>query len=255
MTRQDRPQAEILQIVKGAKNAKGSKSLKGINGAGKIKTAGGSGNLTGDTRLRRLVFLWTLGIIFVDQLSKYYIVANVPLNDFHNPYFSMWNGYLNIIHVRNPAIAFSIGSGLPTILKTILFKFLPLIVLLYITYIVAKDRYLHKTQRVCLAVIIGGGVGNMIDRFFRPLGVVDFVDTDFINIDIDWAIFRYSMYRWPTYNVADASVLVGMIILVVYTMFFISKQERAFLLDHVGQVRPESQKSQDQNAQKNARKK
>ncbi len=181
------------------------------------------------------VFLWTFGVIVFDQLSKLYIVANVALNDFHNPHFSMWNGYLNIIHVRNTAIAFSIGSGLSASLKVVLFKFLPLIILAYISYIILVDKYLHKIQRSCLALIVGGGIGNMIDRIFRPEGVVDFVDTDFWDINIDWGFLQYRLYRWPTYNVADASVLVGMTILVIYTLFFISKEERDFLLHHVGQ--------------------
>lgn len=175
---------------------------------------------------RWLVFLWTLIIIAADQLSKWYIVANVPLNDFSNPHFTMWNGYLNIIHVRNTAIAFSIGSNLPDIWKAVLFKGLPMLVLLYIAYIVLFDAYMHKVQRHCLAIIVGGGIGNMLDRIFRPLGVVDFVDTDFWNIDIDWGVFRYSLYRWPTYNIADASVLIGLSCLLIYTFFFISKEER-----------------------------
>ncbi len=181
-----------------------------------------------------LVFLWTLAIIVVDQLSKWFIVANVPLNDFHTPYFSMWSGYLNIIHVRNPAIAFSIGSGLPDALKAVLFKFFPLIILLYISYIVFVDQYLYRLQRTCLALIIGGGMGNMADRLFRSGGVVDFVDTDFWDIDIEWGSLHYSMHRWPTYNVADASILVGMIILIIYTLFFLSKEDRIFQLNNIG---------------------
>ena len=183
------------------------------------------------------VFLWTVAIILLDQLSKLYIVYHVPLNDFANPHFTLWNGYLNIIHVRNTAIAFSIGSGLADSVKLVLFKLFPLLILFYIAYIVAKDEFLHKVQRICLATIVGGGLGNMIDRFFRPLGVVDFVDTDFWDIDIDWGFFQYRMYRWPTYNVADASVLVSMTILVIYTWFFISKQERLNILSHVGSKR------------------
>ncbi|MEM9424875.1 MAG: signal peptidase II, partial [Spirochaetota bacterium] len=66
------------------------------------------------------IFFWTLGVVILDQLSKFYIAYNVPLNDFYNPHFTMWNGYLNIIHVRNTAIAFSIGSGLSAGLKTLL---------------------------------------------------------------------------------------------------------------------------------------
>jgi signal peptidase II len=51
-----------------------------------------------------------------------------------------------------------------------------------------------------VAGIIGGGVGNLIDRVFRPEGVVDFIDVRFFGL--------FGLDRWPTFNVADSSVVV-----------------------------------------------
>ena len=58
-----------------------------------------------------------------------------------------------------------------------------------------------------MAGIIGGGFGNLIDRIFRPAGVVDFIDVRFYGI--------FGLERWPTFNVADASVVVAGILLIV----------------------------------------
>ena len=55
--------------------------------------------------------------------------------------------------------------------------------------------------------IVGGGLGNLIDRFFRPAGVVDFIDVKFYGL--------FGLDRWPTFNVADAAVVVCGILMVV----------------------------------------
>ena len=55
--------------------------------------------------------------------------------------------------------------------------------------------------------IIGGGLGNLIDRFFRKEGVVDFIDVKFYGL--------FGLERWPTFNVADSAVVVFGLILVI----------------------------------------
>ena len=55
--------------------------------------------------------------------------------------------------------------------------------------------------------IIGGGIGNLIDRIFRAEGVVDFIDVKFYGL--------FGMERWPTFNVADSAVVVCGILLIV----------------------------------------
>ena len=55
--------------------------------------------------------------------------------------------------------------------------------------------------------IVGGGFGNLIDRCFRTEGVVDFIDVKFYGI--------FGMERWPTFNIADAAVVVCGILLII----------------------------------------
>ena len=74
-----------------------------------------------------------------------------------------------------------------------------------------------KLQRWAVCGILGGGIGNLIDRFFRPEGVVDFVDCYFFGL--------FGMERWPTFNFADAAVVVCGIIFVI-TFVFQVKSDR-----------------------------
>ena len=62
-------------------------------------------------------------------------------------------------------------------------------------------------QRWAICGIVGGGIGNLIDRFFRAEGVVDFIDVKFYGL--------FGFERWPTFNIADASVVVCGVLLVL----------------------------------------
>jgi signal peptidase II len=59
--------------------------------------------------------------------------------------------------------------------------------------------------------ILGGGLGNLADRIFRPAGVVDFIDVKFFGI--------FGFERWPTFNIADSAIVVCGILL-LFTMLF-----------------------------------
>ncbi|MFW5694356.1 MAG: signal peptidase II [Alkalispirochaeta sp.] len=150
-------------------------------------------------------------IVIVDQITKAIIVANVPL--FYETGFriEVWGDFLRIIHARNLGIAFSIGAGLPEVMRRILFVGLPVVVLSVLVVSFYRSPELTGRQRWWVAAIIGGGVGNIIDRVVRPLGVVDFIDVRIYGL--------FGMERWPTFNVADASVVVGGILLVVSMLF------------------------------------
>lgn len=150
-------------------------------------------------------------IVVVDQITKAIIVAQVPL--FYETGFTreVIGDFLRIIHARNLGIAFSIGDGLPFWLRKTLFVALPVLVLGFLIASIYRSDDLTRAQRWYVAAIIGGGIGNIIDRIFRPLGVVDFIDVRFYGL--------FGLERWPTFNVADSSVVVGGILLVVSMLF------------------------------------
>lgn len=165
--------------------------------------------------------LWPLSLsaiaILLDQITKAIVVKNIPL---YTPFsgddavIPVIGNFLRLIHVRNPAVAFSLGASLPDNARSILFSFIPLIVVALIYFFYFKTNDLTKTQRWALCGILGGGLGNLIDRFFRPEGVVDFIDCIwFGNHSSKLSFFRWD--RWPTFNVADSFVVVCVIILIV----------------------------------------
>ncbi len=137
-------------------------------------------------------------VIAADQLSKILVDKNIPLG---RAALSWGGDFFRIIHVRNLGVAFSMGDSLPPLLRKGLFILLPLIVLLLLGIYIIRGKDETLFQKYCLAGILGGGLGNLIDRIFRPQGVVDFLDVKFYGL--------IGLERWPTFNIADASVVIS----------------------------------------------
>ncbi|MDR2731213.1 MAG: signal peptidase II [Treponema sp.] len=156
----------------------------------------------------------TAFIILFDQLVKAFIVKNWPGYGLIKDVFN--NGFLWIYHVRNKVIAFSLGQNLPAGIRPVLLIVVPVLVLGFLIWYYFKTGEFTKTQRWAAAGIIGGGLGNIIDRVFRPDGVVDFISVNFYGF--------LGFDRWPTFNVADSCVVIGCILLFV-TVFFGSRKK------------------------------
>ena len=165
------------------------------------------------TRENMFPFILTGIVIFLDQIIKSFIVAKWPnpgtlIKDLFN------NEFLVIYHVRNKAIAFSIGENLPQNLRYVVFIAAPIVVLIFLLWYYFNNDEFSKLQRWAIGGIIGGGIGNILDRIFRSEGVVDFISVKFYGF--------LGMERWPTFNVADSSVVICCIILLI-TMISIKK--------------------------------
>lgn len=173
----------------------------------------------------RVLYL-TLGVIFVDQFSKFYIKGiNIPfLNiSFDGMYYgesiSVIGDFFRITFIENPGMAFGFNPGSDFKLWISVFSLIASIGLIVYLYVV---RNKSLSLRIALALILGGAVGNLIDRTFYGIiykyapafygKVVDFFDVDFFN----FAIFGRSYDRWPIFNIADASVTIGVLILILF---------------------------------------
>ncbi|MDR3325302.1 MAG: signal peptidase II [Spirochaetaceae bacterium] len=159
---------------------------------------------------RGLPLVLCVCVVIADQLSKGFIVRHFPVPDGSVIRDVFNNGVLQIIHVRNDVIAFSLGSSLPALVRPALFVGLPLAVLFLLVIYYFKSNDWTRLQRWAIAGIVGGGVGNIIDRIFPPggrIGVVDFISVRFYGI--------FGFERWPTFNVADSAVVVCVILWVV----------------------------------------
>lgn len=149
-------------------------------------------------------FIFSAAVIIADQITKILVVKHIEL------YQVAWNfggDFFRLIHVRNNGAAFSLGSGLSGIFRTILFIVIPLIVIAAVAFYTVKGKNTSVAQRWAMAGVVGGGLGNLIDRTFRSGGVIDFLDVKFYGI--------FGMERWPTFNLADSVIVVSALTLLV----------------------------------------
>ena len=149
-----------------------------------------------------LPFSLAVVVVIADQIVKSFIAENWPIGTVIQDVFG--DGVLEIWHVRNKVIAFSIGRSLPESIRPVLFIIVPLAVLVFLIWYYMTTSEFTRLQRWAIAGIVGGGFGNLIDRIFRPDGVVDFISVKF------YGIFGFD--RWPTFNIADASVVTCVIL-------------------------------------------
>ncbi|MBE6350107.1 MAG: signal peptidase II [Spirochaetaceae bacterium] len=156
-----------------------------------------------------------LGVLALDVLTKCLIVHFIPQNTVG---FNVIGDFFRIIHVRNPGIAFSIGYSLSDTLRSILFAVVPFLVIILVMVVYFRNNDFTQLQRWAICGIVGGGLGNLIDRFFRPDGVVDFLDFKFYGL--------FGFERWPTFNVADSAVLICAGILMVSFVLEIIKEKK-----------------------------
>ena len=160
--------------------------------------------MNSETRGARLLPLILVPLILIaDQVTKAMAIAKLP---YGRPQ-EVIGDFLRWTLVQNPAIAFSIGHGLPAELRRPLFLVLPLAVVVIILLYYLRTSELSQLHRWLVAAVLGGGVANFVDRVFRPAGVVDFVDVKFYGL--------FGLARFPTFNVAGSSVVVGGILLLL----------------------------------------
>jgi len=157
----------------------------------------------GQNKRRYLPLLLTACIILSDQLSKAWIVRHIAENTVG---FQFLGDFLAIVHVRNTAIAFSLGDSLPFAVKLLFFIIVPVLLVIAVLLIYFSKRFvLSSFHRWVLALFLGGGIGNLIDRIFRNFRVVDFISVKVYGF--------LGFERWPTWNIADASLVVSGILL------------------------------------------
>ncbi len=133
--------------------------------------------------------------------------------------FNVIGDFFRITYIENPGMAFGIDFGESAKLYLTLFS---LIASIAITIYILKHKNEKLSLRLPLALILGGAIGNLIDRMFYGLiyneaplfygKVVDFLDFDFFNI----TLFGYTYDRWPIFNIADMAVSIGVISLLIF---------------------------------------
>jgi signal peptidase II len=143
-----------------------------------------------------VLLLTALTILAADQLTKALVVTNLAVGE----QVRVLGDLVQVWHVQNRGAAFSLFQG-----GTILF-------LVVSVLSIGMVAYFHRTLRdrstwlhAVLGIVLGGTLGNFIDRLRQ--GYVT-----------DWLSVGFGDTRWPTFNVADSSVVVGIGILVIYLL-------------------------------------
>ena len=158
---------------------------------------------------RRLRWLWlTLVVVFLDRASKAWVESR-PVDYF--PHVVIPN-FFNIIYSRNPGIAFSFLADSPSTTVRIFLIVSSMVIIAMIAWLLVAAKNNSALNTAGLALLLGGAAGNITDRIVH--GVV----TDFLEVwlrFLPWQIFN----PWPTFNIADAAVTVGALLIVFDVLF------------------------------------
>ena len=168
----------------------------------------------------------SLSVFIIDQLSKLAVKGisipflNIDWNGmFYGESIEIIGTFLRITFVENPGMAF--GFEVSVIQKLFLSIF-TLVAAIAIFYYLYKSKNGSLALRIGLALILGGALGNLMDRSlygiiygYAPLfygKVVDFIQVEFW----DFTLFGHTYETWPIFNVADSAVSVGVAVILIF---------------------------------------
>jgi len=160
----------------------------------------------------KIIFI-PISIIFIDQLSKIFIKNYWFENNLLYSKINIIGDYLRFVFIENPGIAFGIDTSDYSIIITFITFLAVIFISSYFYSLIINDNY----EKLPIAFILGGAIGNFIDRFLTSIsfenynGVVDFIDLGIKN------------FRWYTFNIADLAITIGLIIF-LYQTYFLKKQ-------------------------------
>jgi len=141
-------------------------------------------------------------VILIDQVTKALIVKHVP---FYGS-VKVIPGFFNLTHIHNKGAILGIFNSAKTSGIPILLLLLNAAALALVLYYFSKTSEKERAARIGLSLIVGGALGNVIDRIARGF-VVDFLE------------MYAGKFHWPTYNVADSCITIGAVILIFSVIF------------------------------------
>lgn len=159
-------------------------------------------------RSKFVILLATVAIIIIDQLIKIAVISNMNLYDT----IPIIEDVLHITYVLNDGAAFSMLSGQAWMLCGVTTA----LVIAIIIYFLRKTT-VHIPTLWMLGLIIGGGIGNLIDRFFRG-------DAVFYGKVVDYIDFR--LINFAVFNFADCCVVIGVFALIAINIYQICMEEK-----------------------------
>lgn len=146
-------------------------------------------------------------VIALDQATKWWILQNIAYQTAH----PVWPGYFDLVHFRNPGVAFSMLGDMAAKGHQWFFYVVTLVAAGALLWLYAKSPEDDRKSQIPLAFILGGALGNVLDRIQH--GEV-----------IDFLYFHWqNKAAWPAFNVADSAITCGAIFLAIKVLFLDSK--------------------------------
>lgn len=149
-----------------------------------------------------LLIAISLAVVAVDLVTKILVVATIAPGE----NIRILGGLVYLTNIRNPGAAFSMATSMTWVLAVI--------ALAVVAFIIRMAPKLRSTPwAVCLGLVLGGALGNLIDRIFRAPGVLRGHVVDFVSL------FGPNAEHFPAFNAADSAISVGGVILVALAVF------------------------------------
>lgn len=144
--------------------------------------------------MKKIAALLAILSLAIDQLTKYFavkfFVENITTIEITE--------FFNLVLVYNKGISFGLFNNINY--GNYIFTFLSFSIIVWLLKWIKNSVIVSES--VALGLIVGGAVGNVLDRLFRP-GVVDFIQ------------LHYNSYYWPNFNVADSAIFLGVMVLII----------------------------------------
>jgi len=151
--------------------------------------------------------LWTVLIcVILDQGSKYLVIYTMEIGE-RIPVLP----FLNFVHFKNKGAAFGMFHDASPLFRLVFFGLITTACVVFLAWSIGTTPAWDKFHRFCLALILGGAIGNIKDRvIFQQV-------TDFVDVYV-------GTYHWPAFNVADSAISVGVVLLLFH---FIPKRKKS----------------------------
>lgn len=137
-------------------------------------------------KMQKSIIFWSFaaGVFLLDRLTKLLVVAMIPLGT------SIQIGPVSLLHILNTGTAFGFLKSAGLVFTVV--------ALLVSMYLILKHKEYDKNFQPALGLVLGGALGNVVDRFVYG-AVIDFIDLQF----------------WPVFNIADSAITIAIVLLIV----------------------------------------
>jgi signal peptidase II len=152
--------------------------------------------------MKQRYYAITLLVLLLDHLTKWAVRAHM---DLHSA-FELVPNYLNLSYVQNSGVAFGLLSDIESVWKPYILAAIAVVAVIIILVYSSRMPLNRKLLQVALAIILGGILGNFMDRLVHGF-VVDFIE-----------FHIYDSFHWPNFNIADSAITIGIALLLLDTL-------------------------------------